>query len=195
METIMNSTTVIATLPATSKPRRHRTLRKRIRRVAAILAGVLVLLSAAFAGLSAFGGNHTMGSVTYAQVPPNSGNHSPVWQRCGFYSEPVRDEHAVHSLEHGAVWITYQPGLPQDQIEILRELTRGRNDLLVSPYSGIPAPVVISAWGQQIRLDSADDATIDRALREIRNGPPAPEPGAGCEGPNLLISGATGNPE
>jgi len=190
----MNSHVVI-TAPPTAKPRTHRKLRKRIRRVAGIFAGALLLLTGLFAILSAVGGDHTMRSVAYAQIPPNGGNHSPVWQRCGFYSEPVGDEHAVHSLEHGAIWITHAPHLPQNQIEILRGLTRSQDDLIVSPYAGLPAPVVVSAWGQHIRLDGIDQTTIEQALRDIRNGPPAPEPGAGCEGPNLLVSGAIGNPE
>jgi hypothetical protein len=127
-------------------------------------------------------------------VPPNRGDHSPVWQRCGFYGEPVGDEHAVHSLEHGAVWITYQPSLPQNQIDMLRSVTQGQKDILASPYPGLPAPVV-SAWGRQLRLDTVDPVRLDQALRDIRNGPPAPEPGGGCDGPNLLLSGGTGNPE
>ena len=162
----MNSTTVIAAPPTTAKPRTRRTLRKRIRRVAAILAGTLVLLTGLFVVMGATTGDHTMGSVTYAQVPPNGGSHSPVWQRCGFYTEPVRDEHAVHSLEHGAIWITYQPDLPQDQIEILRALTRGQADLLVSPYLDLPAPVVVSAWGQQIKLDGIDRQYRPGAARD-----------------------------
>ncbi|MCA1688251.1 MAG: DUF3105 domain-containing protein, partial [Actinobacteria bacterium] len=66
------------------------------------------------------GGAHTEADVDYAQTPPAGGEHNPVWQNCGFYEEPVRDELAVHSLEHGAVWITYLPDLPQDEIERLR---------------------------------------------------------------------------
>jgi hypothetical protein len=63
------------------------------------------------------GERHTDGDVDYAQTPPVGGEHNPVWQNCGFYQEPVRDETAVHSLEHGAVWITYSPDIPQDEIE------------------------------------------------------------------------------
>jgi hypothetical protein len=50
------------------------------------------------------GGKHTAGEVDYAQNPPVGGAHNPVWQNCGFYDKPIRDESAVHSLEHGAVW-------------------------------------------------------------------------------------------
>ena len=55
-----------------------------------------------------------------------------MWQNCGFYSEPVQDENAVHALEHGAVWITYSPNLPDDQVQTLRNLTASGKYLLVT---------------------------------------------------------------
>jgi len=42
-----------------------------------------------------------------------------VWLACGVYDEAVRDENAVHDLEHGTVWITHDPGLPADDVERL----------------------------------------------------------------------------
>lgn len=68
------------------------------------------------------GNRNTQGEVDYEQTPPAGGVHSPIWQNCGFYAQPVREEHAVHYLEHGAVWITYRTGLPQEQVELVREL-------------------------------------------------------------------------
>ncbi len=65
--------------------------------------------------------DHVKGSVDYMQSPPVGGDHASIWQNCGFYSEPVRNETAVHSMEHGAVWITYRPGLPTEQVDKLRE--------------------------------------------------------------------------
>ena len=35
--------------------------------------------------------------------PPAGGPHDPAWLDCGVYDEPVRDENAVHDLEHGTV--------------------------------------------------------------------------------------------
>ena len=126
------------------------------------------------------GGQHTDGVVDYAQTPPVGGEHNPVWQNCGFYDEPVTDENAVHSLEHGAVWITYSPDLPQDQVDTLRDLAHSQTYVLVSPYPDLPSPVVASAWGKQLSLESADDPDLERFVRAYRQGPQTPERGAVC---------------
>ncbi len=88
---------------------------------------------------------HTEGGVDYAQSPPVGGKHNPTCQNCGFYEEPVRNETAVHSLEHGAVWITYQPDFPQDEVERLRDLAQSNAYVLISPYPDLNSPVVASA--------------------------------------------------
>lgn len=101
--------------------------------------------------------NHSLDPVDYEILPPAGGEHHPVWQNCGFYEEPVIPEHAVHSQEHGAVWITYDPELNSDQLASLEQLARENQYLLVTPFLDLPAPVVASAWGAQLRLDSVVD--------------------------------------
>jgi Protein of unknown function (DUF3105) len=128
------------------------------------------------------GGQHTSATVDYDQTPPAGGEHNPVWQNCGYYSEPIRDENAVHSLEHGAVWITYSPDLPQDEVETLSDLAESQTYILVSPYEDQPSPVVATAWGKQLQLDSAEDPDLERFIGAYRQGPDTPEPGAACTG-------------
>ena len=127
-------------------------------------------------------GQHTEGEVDYEQSPPAGGEHNPVWQNCGYYAEPVRDENAVHSLEHGAVWITYSPDLSEDEVERLRDIAESQTYILVSPYEGLPSPVVASAWGKQLSLQSAEDPDLERFIGTYRQGPQTPEPGAVCTG-------------
>jgi hypothetical protein len=128
------------------------------------------------------GGRHTDGDVDYAQTPPVGGEHNPVWQNCGFYEEPVRDETAVHSIEHGAVWITYSPDVPQDEIETLRGLAQSNSHVLVSPYPGLASSVVASAWGKQLTLGSAEKSDLDWFINAYSEGGEAPEPDAPCIG-------------
>jgi len=118
--------------------------------------------------------------VEYEQTPPVGGMHSAVWQNCGIYEEPIRNENGVHSLEHGAVWITYDPNLPQEEIETLNALDD--NYMLVSPYPGLESPVVASAWNTQVVLDRVDDPRLQDFITQFRQGPQTLEPGAPCDG-------------
>jgi hypothetical protein len=125
--------------------------------------------------------NHTEAPVDYPQNPLVGGDHNPVWQNCGFYSKPITNENAVHSLEHGAVWITYRPDLPQGQIETIKNLAE-KSYVLASPYPGLPSPVVASAWGKQLKLHSANDPRLEQFVSAYSQGPQTPEPGAPCTG-------------
>lgn len=125
---------------------------------------------------------HTEEDVDYGQAPPAGGDHNPVWQNAGYYEEPVRNETAVHTLEHGAVWVTYSPDLPQDQKDGIRELVGGQSCVLASPYPDLDSPIVASAWGKQLQLENADDPDLERFVRSFRQGSQTPEPGAACTG-------------
>lgn len=120
--------------------------------------------------------------VLYEQIPPVGGPHNAAWQTCGYYDEHIFNWHGVHSLEHGAVWITYDPDLPQDQIDTLRDKA-DQGYVLVSPYPGMDAPVIASVWGKQIKLNGADDERLDAFIRQYRLNPGnTPEQGATCSG-------------
>ena len=126
--------------------------------------------------------NHVEGPVTYAQTPPVGGEHSPVWLNCGIYDQPVPNENAVHSLEHGAVWVTYRPDLPADQVAVLREDVRNQPHGLLSPYPGLPTPVVATVWGVQLKLQSANDPRLGNFIAEYADAGSAPEPHGECTG-------------
>jgi hypothetical protein len=132
-----------------------------------------------YSGLSR---NHVTGTVKYSVTPPVGGNHNATWLNCGIYTSPVANENAVHSMEHGAVWITYQPTLPAAQITQLQNDVRGKTYVLLSPYTGLPAPVVASAWGKQLTLSSATDGRIASFITTYAQGPQTPEPGSPCTG-------------
>jgi len=118
----------------------------------------------------------------YGMNPPAGGNHNQVWLNCGVYSEPQQNENAVHALEHGAVWVTYDPeALSEAEVETLRDSIPGTY-MLLSPYPDLPAPVVASAWGNQVQLDGVDDPRLADFIEKFRQSPDAPEPGAACTG-------------
>ena len=125
---------------------------------------------------------HTTASVAYNPIPPVGGEHNPVWLNCGIYDQPVPNENAVHSLEHGAIWITYQPALPQSAVDQLRQLVRGHPYVILSPYPNIPSPVIASAWGLQLLLTGADDPRLPSFIAKYEHGPQTPEQGAPCIG-------------
>jgi len=128
------------------------------------------------------GGDHKPGRVEYAQRPPAGGAHNPAWQNCGVYDRPVYDEYAVHSMEHGAVWITYKQGLPTSQVLQLKELVDGRTYTLLSPHETQTAPVMISAWNKQLEVQDVNDPRLKQFLQKYEQGGEAPEVGASCSG-------------
>lgn len=125
---------------------------------------------------------HVETRVNYPQSPPVGGPHNAVWQNCGVYFEPIPNETAVHSMEHGAIWITYQPDLPREQVAQLARITQDSTHRLLSPYPGLDSPIVLSAWGYQLRLEEVDDPRLMQFILKYEQGPTTPEPGAVCSG-------------
>ncbi|MPQ97138.1 DUF3105 domain-containing protein [Modestobacter sp. I12A-02628] len=136
------------------------------------------------------GGAHTADPVGYEQTPPVGGEHDLEWADCtgSVYPAPIRDENAVHALEHGAVWITYDPDVVTgDDLAVLVELTDGVSGTMVSPYPGQDTPVSLQSWGHQLRVDAVGDPRVEQFLQLLRYAPGlSPEPGASCENPQFL---------
>jgi hypothetical protein len=128
------------------------------------------------------GREHLQTPIAYEQTPPVGGDHHPVWQNCGVYTEPVVNEHAVHSLEHGSVWISYDASVSGAEVTKLADRAEGEGYVLVSPVENQDSPIVLTAWGHQLGVDRADDERIDAFLLRYLQGPQTPEPGAVCYG-------------
>ena len=136
--------------------------------------------------------NHVAGTITYPVSPPVGGDHNPVWQNCmgSVYDAAIANENAVHSLEHGAVWITYRPDLPTDQVNALAGKVRGTPYLPMSPYPDLDKPISLQAWGYQLKVDSADDDRIDEFIKVLRVNASAEGPTAACDG-GITATGTT----
>ena len=125
---------------------------------------------------------HVTTRVNYPQTPPNGGEHNGTPQQCDVYKAPIAPEHALHSLEHGAVWITYNDSVPKDQVEQLADKIRGNRYGLMSPLPEQGSPVNLSAWGRRLSVDTVEDDRIDDFIEGYASGPTAPERGAACVG-------------
>lgn len=156
-------------------------------------------------GGTELGHDHVNGPVKYAVTPPVGGPHNPIWMNAGLYTEPVPSERAVHNMEHGVVWITYRPDLPKSQVQELTDLFKkqsmiaepqdgGRSNRFVdlSPWASndLPAPVVISAWGYQLKVQNANDPRLQQFIDTFRyNQKYAPEYGSAVDGIPISTGG------
>jgi Protein of unknown function (DUF3105) len=148
---------------------------------------------------------HVTGLVTYTETPPVGGPHNGTWLNAGIYDQPVPSERAVHNLEHGAVWITYDSSLTASQLQALRSFVMRQAKLpeqtqtgpstsryiVMSPWAGsLPSPIVISAWGHQLRVSAVDDARLQRFVDTFRSSKTyTPEQGEAVDGVPVSVGG------
>ncbi|MEU0668960.1 DUF3105 domain-containing protein [Streptomyces lavendulocolor] len=128
------------------------------------------------------GRNHVTKPVTYPMKPPVGGDHDQVWLNCDrdVYKKPVPERNAVHSLEHGAVWVTYNDKAPAAEVKKLEEKVGKTSYSFMSPVKDQAGTIMLSAWGKQVTVDGADDPRVDAFFTKYVQGPQTPEPGAAC---------------
>jgi hypothetical protein len=115
----------------------------------------------------------------YSSDPPTSGPHSGTPAACGIYRQPVPEVAYLHSMEHGAIVVQYDPDLTQEQVDELEEIGRDAGgEIIVAPRPGNPAPVAITAWTKLLLLDEVDGEVIAAFEQEFGNR--SPEPAAQC---------------
>ncbi|WP_412541964.1 DUF3105 domain-containing protein [Longispora sp. K20-0274] len=132
--------------------------------------------------LEAGNGNHVQGKVDYFATPSVGGNHNGRWQNCmgDIYPAQIPSEQATHSLEHGAVWVTYDPAtLSKDDVKKLESRVEGNEYTFLSPFPNQGSPVSLQAWGWQLKVNSASDTRIDDFIKVLRKNASV-EPGAVC---------------
>jgi Protein of unknown function (DUF3105) len=137
---------------------------------------------------------HVTRPVTYSVTPPVGGQHNAAWMNCGIYDKPVPNERAVHNMEHGAIWITYRPSLPASEVDQLRAFAQKQTVppsaegapsryMDLTPYPGLPSPIVISSWGFQLKASSPSDPRLQRFVNTFRaSARYTPEYGGACTG-------------
>jgi hypothetical protein len=187
--------------------RRAERARERRKRIVAITASVVFLAGVAFAGYYLFtvgeekqkartdlvageqtwsklGRDHVTKDVDQPMTPPAGGDHDPVWANCNgeVYTKEIRDENAVHSLEHGAVWVTYNDQAADADVRALADRVSKTPYTLMSPYSEQSSPIMLTAWGHQLEVEKASDPRIPQFFTKYVQGKQTPEPGAPCTG-------------
>lgn len=130
------------------------------------------------------GRTHVTESVKYPVEPPVGGDHDRVWMNCNgdVYTKAVNNMNAVHSLEHGAVWVTYNSKAPKADVEALAAKVKQTPYTLMSPDDGQQDPIVLTAWGVQRTVTGAKDPNVGKFFETYVQGKQTPEPGAACTG-------------
>jgi hypothetical protein len=123
--------------------------------------------------------------VAYDQTPPFGGPHDGTWANCQgtVYPKAVRTENMVHGLEHGAVWITYNPDkIKGKALNTLKAKVEGQPYMMMSPWPGLDKPFSLQSWGHQLKLTDVNDPRVDEFIKSLReNQYQNPEPGGRCD--------------
>ncbi|NNN37863.1 DUF3105 domain-containing protein [Streptomyces sp. S3(2020)] len=127
---------------------------------------------------------HVTKTVTYPMTPPAGGDHDARWMNCNgdVYTKELNNMNAVHSLEHGSVWVTYTSKAKKADVEALAAKVKKTPYTLMSPYEKQAAPIMLTAWGHQRTVTSASDANVDKFFETYVQGEQTPEKGATCQG-------------
>jgi hypothetical protein len=119
-------------------------------------------------------------TVDYETTPPAYGFHSPGSLQCGIWGEQQPSEPFVHSLEHGAVGLLYDPQSAEPQAIERLEAIAGRSDshIISMPFAGMEHPITIVSWGEMMELDELDEPALREYVETFRD--KGPESGQSC---------------
>ena len=122
--------------------------------------------------------------VQYQSNPPTSGNHWPVPLSDGIYDKEKPDEAAVHGMEHGKVWISYKPSIPDQTKKALEELLKRYSGTILTVRSANDTDIALAAWNRLDAFDLNPDGTFNEQriidfINRWRNKGPEFIPGMG----------------
>lgn len=126
---------------------------------------------------------HVDGEVDYAGYsnPPTYGPHhgfdpngtdvNPgiTPRPTGVYSSEQPEEDLIHNLEHGHIWISYEPNLiTAEDLAALEQFVRdgspnsngGGVGVILTPREANDEMIALASWGRLLTLDSYDPTTI-----------------------------------
>lgn len=113
--------------------------------------------------------------------PPTAGPHTSATASPGFYEQTPQFGPILHSLEHGAVVIYYDPdAISDDARESLQAFANEHQgtwrSVIVAPHPGDPdAAYELTAWEHRLKLEEYDARAVRAFLAEyIGRGPENP---------------------
>ncbi len=110
-------------------------------------------------------------------LTPAGGPHYVQPLRAGIYEQQIPDGNAIHSLEHGMVWISYQPDeVTAPTFETIEGIASdfGR-DVILSPRVENSSPIIVVSWGRRLVMEDVDEQLVRDFITTNRNR--SPEPG------------------
>jgi hypothetical protein len=109
--------------------------------------------------------------ITYTDSPPTFGPHRPEWAKWGAYKF-LPPQTWIHNLEHGGVVLLYHPCTPPDVVAQLRQWAHdhapdggGPLRWVLTPYPGLPQPVMAVTWGWRYGAACVRPAELDAFLQ------------------------------
>lgn len=116
----------------------------------------------------------------YNSNPPTSG---PMYEKstdCKVYTETVKDESVMHSLEHGAVWLTYKDKNDAALAEQLKKIVEDQSKVILSPRAANESKIAVASWNRLLKLDSIDEEKIVNYIKLYKSSKEAPEGTGAC---------------
>jgi hypothetical protein len=128
--------------------------------------------------------------LSYGTNPPSSGNHYSVWAAYKTYDRPFSRGFWVHSLEHGAVVITYNcPEGCADEVAAVQAfidcLPADCGDsvrrMILTPDPDLDVRFAASAWGHTLRANCFDRDAFSKFFTEHYDHAPESICGGGAD--------------
>lgn len=126
----------------------------------------------AFSNPPTYGPHHAHASVSANHVNPST---APV-QPTGISAVPLEDEDYVHNLEHGHVWISYDPGrISETDLARLRSVVEAYgagNGVVMSPRQANDSAVALASWARLQTLATLDIDAVRNFIATNRGNAP-----------------------
>jgi uncharacterized protein DUF3105 len=106
-------------------------------------------------------------TITYPDPPATSGAHnpSPLPDDPKVFTSPLDETAAVHSMEHGAVFVYYLPeangGLTQGVIDRLADIASASNATFLAPYPNLTPETALTLTAWNYRQSCPTASTTD----------------------------------